>query len=96
MTGKLRFTALILAVMIALSAFAAIALISHEHSGACIGEDCPVCAAISICRKILKTLLPGILMLFAVLFFTGLLTLRADINGALPLTPVSLKVKMSN
>ena len=96
MTGKLRFTALILAVMIALSAFAAIALISHEHSGACTGEDCPVCAAISICRKILKTLLPGILMLFAVLFFTGLLTLRADINGALPLTPVLLKVKMSN
>lgn len=96
MPKKLRFTALIMAVIIALSAFAAIALISHEHSGACTGEDCPVCAAISVCRKNLKTLLTGILMLFAVLFFIGLLTLRADINGALSLTPVSLKVKMSN
>ena len=96
MPKKLHFTALILAVIIALSAFAAIALISHGHSGACTGEDCPVCAAISVCRNILKTLLPGILMLFADLFFTGLLTLRADINGALPLTPVLLKVKMSN
>lgn len=96
MPKKLRLTALILAVIIVLSAFAAVALISHEHSGACTGEGCPVCAAISVCRNILKVLLPGFLMLFAFVLFTGLLVVRANINGGFLLTPVSLKVKMSN
>lgn len=96
MPKKLRFTALALAVIMLLFAFAAVLLLFHEHSHNCTGEDCPVCAVISVCRDILKTILLGASVFSVLSSFSVFLRAIGRINRAIFITPVSLKVKMTN
>ena len=60
----------------------------------CIGDDCPVCALIRICRNVLLNLLIVILLIRA---FEGFVILKNyRLLKAPGDTPVQLKVKLSN
>ena len=79
--------------------FVASALLSGmaaDHE--CIGEDCPICMAVSLCRHILRALaLLASVGLAATLIRIGLshgLCARPRVFA--PMTPVTLKVKLLN
>ena len=73
------------------------ALSVHTSDHDCCGSDCPVCALTDLCRRMAETiLLPSAF----VLLFPILIYIRRDnggaSNGHSRVTPVSLKVKLSN
>ena len=94
MNRKTRFTALILAVLVLLFAFTAMAFVFHEHSDC--ADDCPICAAIAFCRNILKAVCVVFAVFSVSLFFAAVTCKTAKINRAAMPTPVLLKVKMTD
>ena len=95
--GKKRLAACILTLVFVLAMLSSMAFIVLEAEHDCTGEDCPVCYQLSVCEHTLKlglaaavltgTLLIGLILPFAARFASGV---------RLCLTPVTLKVKLSN
>lgn len=98
MTKQRRLAAVLFAVLILVALMTSLFLMSHAADHDCIGEDCPVCAVIALCRNTLKTLC-GVLLAAAAVFacarFAALLL--SDLRGlSYRETPITLKVKLLN
>ena len=98
MVTKRRFAAAILAALILVAVTASLFIVVHEADHDCIGEGCPVCAVVAVCRNTLKTLSGALAVFaaiaasvcFAVILITGF---NASLHNE---TPISLKVKLLN
>ena len=97
MKKQFRTAAVILAVIIAFSIVISLSFITLEADHDCIGEDCPVCAAIAVCENILRTAASA----FAVA--VSALATRIILAYAVPAvvrtvraTPFTLKVRLLN
>ncbi|MCR5689091.1 MAG: hypothetical protein K6G71_02470 [Clostridiales bacterium] len=96
MVTKRRFAVAILAALILVAVTASLFVVLHEAGHECIGEGCPICAVVSVCRNVLKTLSVALAVFaaaaasgyFAVFFIT---VFNASLHKE---TPVSLKVKL--
>lgn len=93
-----RLAAVILAVLVLVAVTTSLFILAHAVDHTCTGEDCPVCAVISLCRSTLKVLCGTLIaaaLLFACLRFTApiLLPVRVSSNRE---TPVTLRVKLLN
>ena len=98
MTNKKRLAGVILAALILFALMTSLLIIIHEADHDCTGENCPVCAVISVCQNTLKTLggIPGAAALaFACFCFTASVIAFSRIISYKE-TPVSLKVKLLN
>lgn len=98
MSRKTRLLSLLLASLLfvfMVFSCGVIALSSHHD---CVGEHCPVCAQISLCEKVLKTLglaasFAGMAMAFRFLF-TKAVSDKPENRSSFSL--ISLKVKLSD
>lgn len=97
MTKKRRWISCFLAVLFVLVMLSSLAFIVLEAEHDCTGEDCPVCGQLAVCENALKLGLVSAVFISACLagtVFSSLARLAAGIR--LCLTPVALKVKLSN
>lgn len=98
MVTKRRFAAAILAALVIVAVTASLFVVVHEADHDCIGEGCPVCAVVAVCRNTLKTL-SGALAAFAAaaasVCFAAILILALNASFRSE-TPISLKVKLLN
>ena len=96
---KHRILACILCVMFVATLFASETyIVTHTHHD-CIGDDCPVCAALASCEQLLRSfaangLIPAFMGVCALSYGYIRLLRHAKKNSAHTL--VSLKVKLSN
>lgn len=97
MTGH-RNLCVFIAVLLAFVLFFSVLFLLLEADHDCAGEDCPVCTLVSLCKDLLRQLLPGLTGTASVIVLPGVF--RSEHSGSLssvPLpTPVSRKVKLSN
>ena len=96
MSRRARFAALALAIIMLVSAVAAVPLLYRGHSHNCIGENCPVCLAITLIKDLEKTLFYAGLSFIFVLIYVAVLKTAWAITPPASVTPVSLKVKMTD
>ena len=98
MTNRKRAIAIIVAAAILLIVIFSSAYIAAEAGHDCIGEKCPVCCQISICKSILKTLFAAVyIAVFAILVsYTLKEKATALIYFINSRTLVSLKIKLSD
>ncbi len=98
MTKHKRLAAVIFAVLVLVALMTSLFFMSSEADHDCIGEDCPVCAVIALCRTTLETLC-GLLIAAALAFaccrFAALLLSVRRVPAYLK-TPITLKVKLLN
>lgn len=97
MTGRKTGYAPAIAVLFCLAALSSSLLILVEADHDCVGNDCEVCALISVCAsafKFLGTAAP--LALYAVITSTALLPDRTARVAAAPSTLITMKVKLSD
>ena len=96
MSRKMRVAAMALAIIMLLFAFTAAVSVLHKHSGGCAGEDCPICEFLSCCEKIIAAFIFA-LILFAILpEHINPLSFYSNRKIISYVTPVSLRVKMTN
>ena len=98
MTGKKRFAAVIMCIMLVLSIFTASFYIVSRAHHECTGQDCPICHEIQLCVQFLNTV-GGAVILSAVVLFTVheiLIVLMSFVHVCQNNTLVSLKVKLSD
>ena len=98
MAKKRRLAAFLFAALVLLAAAASLCVMACEADHDCIGETCPVCAVIALCRNTLKAL--GIVLLYAAAAF-GCIRLAAALQAVCRAlsdceTPITLKVKLLN
>ena len=98
MTNKRRLAAVVFAAVVLIAAAASVFVIAHEADHECIGDNCPVCAVITLCQNTLKTLGETLVSAAAVLACAGFAGLLRPFSGVFSRskTPVSLKVKLLN
>lgn len=97
MRGTKRALMLVLAAVLIGCLVCVPCAIALEGDHDCCGEDCPVCAFISICENVVKALsilMAVILLAVATLFVASVL--RNHIGFCHTFSPVNLKVKLSN
>ena len=98
MTKARRITNVVLAVLVFAAVTFSLFMIARGADHDCIGENCPVCAVIALCRNTLKYL-GGALTAAAVLLAClrsaqySVPSFRAGYSSQ---TPISLKVKLLN
>ena len=63
MAKNRRLAAILFAALVLLAVAASLCVMACEADHDCIGETCPVCAVIALCRNTLKAL--GIVLLYA-------------------------------
>ena len=98
MNHKRRLAALVFAARFAISVITSLFVIAYEADHACIGEDCAVCALVSVCRYTIKTLCGALIAAACAVGCIGFLRI-ADGFGSIHAhkrTPVSLRVKLTN
>lgn len=98
MKRRIRGIAALLAALLLLAVLtSALVLITHAQHD-CAGEDCPICAILSGCLRALRELFACVLA--ATLTLLAALRTPASFAcvpaRAVPRTPVSLRVKLSN
>ena len=96
MTNKKRAAAVVSAAFVIVALIASLFFIVHEADHDCIGEGCPVCAVVALCRDSLETLgnsLIAVAAVFSCCFFTVLAVLFS-LSATYLQTPISLKVKL--
>ena len=98
MTKQRRLAAVLLAVLVLFALTTSLLVMACEADHVCIGEDCPVCAVIALCRNTLKALC-GILLAAAAVF--ACVRFAAALLSAFRVlscreTPITLKVKLLN
>ena len=98
MERKKRIVAMLLAVTILFVVLCSAAFIAEEANHDCAGENCPICAQISVCQNMLKTFALAVCAVAFAAAFTY--TLRKHIFACTDMVPsytlVSLKVKLTN
>ena len=90
--------AVLLAALVLLAIFTSLFFLLHESEHDCAGEDCPICAAIAVCRQILKQL-TKLFVAVAVcsVFIKGVLFVLSGFCRFFgKITPISLNVKLLN
>ena len=98
MTGKKRFAAVIMCIMLVLSIFTASFYIVSRAHHECTGQDCPICHEIQLCVQFLNTV-GGAAIIVVVAFFTVrefLIVLPLFDHVCQNNILVSLKVKLSD
>ena len=98
MTKKNRIVAVLLAVMVLVVMLYSALFITAEAGHDCVGENCPICYQINVCRNILKNLsLAVCAAAFATAFtYTLCRSISACAEVAPSYTLVSLKVKLTD
>ena len=98
MNHKRRLAALVFAALFLITVITSLFVIAHEADHTCIGEDCAVCALVSVCQHTIRTLCSALIAAACAVGCFGFLRI-ADGFGSIQAhqkTPVSLKVKLSN
>ena len=98
MTNKKHLVAVFLAAVVLFALMSSLFVSIHEADHDCIGENCPVCTVIAICRNTLKAL-GGALVAAALVFACFCLGVSVITRFRIVKyneTPVSLKVKLLN
>ena len=98
MTGKKRFAAVIMCIMLVLSIFTAYFYIVSRAHHECTGQDCPICHEIQLCIQMLNTACGAVVIAAVTLltvFKTSLMRACMGLNDRRA-TLVSLKVKLSD
>ena len=98
MERRKQVVAVLLAMTILVAMLCSALFIAAEADHDCVGEDCPVCCQIHVCRDTLKSLS---LAVYAAVFAAGFtymlcMGVSACTDYAQSCTLVSLKVKLSN
>ena len=98
MEKRKRIAAIILAVTVMFVMIGSALFIAAEVDHDCIGENCPICFQINVCRNTLKTLsLAVCAAVFAVAFtYTLRVSISAHAETATGNSLVTLKVKLSD
>ena len=98
MTGKKRFAAVIMCIMLVLSIFTASFYIVSRAHHECTGQDCPICHEIQLCVQFLNTVGGAVIIAVVVLFTVHvlLIVLTSFRHVCQNSTLVSLKVKLSD
>jgi hypothetical protein len=95
---KTKRAAIVFACVLFFAMLLSVLFIAHETNHECIGEDCQVCARLAACENSLKNISGAVTasaVLAAVCFVFVRALLGASVTGV-PLTPVSLKAKLSD
>ena len=89
---------MLLAVTILFVVLCSAAFIAEEANHDCVGENCPICAQISVCQNMLKTFALAVCAVAFAAAFTYILRkhILACTDKAPSYTLVSLKVKLTN
>ncbi|MBR3145181.1 MAG: hypothetical protein IKF53_04760 [Clostridia bacterium] len=90
-----RIKTLVSLVLAVIFVFSPLLLVSVKLDHDCAGEECEICEIISICSKTAKM---AVLFVLAV-FLCGVSAIKINFNkksGETLLTPIRLKVKMTN
>lgn len=90
-------TILMIAVICVTVAFASFYVVSeYEHE--CVGDACPICFQIETFEAVVKTCdtAPAVMIVIATILSFAVLSVQLISTSNLRLTPVSLKVKLSN
>lgn len=98
MAKNRRLAAMLFAALVLLAAAASLCFMACEADHDCIGETCPVCAVIALCRNTLKALGLGLLYAAAAFACVRLAAALRPVCRALTCreTPITLKVKLLN
>lgn len=96
MTGKQRKTALVAALFLVCVLLVSVLVPALEADHECVGEDCPVCAMISLCGSFLRA---GALLFCRLIALTtgvvAVLFVKCAVGGTAFATLVSQKIKLS-
>lgn len=98
MAKRKRIAALVLAVLVLCALLVSECFLAAESDHDCTGDNCAVCCVLNACQSVLRTL-GAALMLAAVCALAVRLCARAAYcaeAACAAVTPVSLKVKLSN
>ena len=98
MNKKRRLAALVFAALFLITVITSLFIIAHEADHFCIGEDCAVCALVSVCQHTIKALCSALVTAAFAVGCIGFLRIADGLclKQADNRTPVSLKVKLSN
>jgi len=98
MTNKNRAVTLILAIAIGFTILFSFFCIAVQPDHDCIGEDCPVCTQISLCEDTVKSLELAVLKIIAAIIsaYFCIIQINVPVPYRKQVTPVSMKVKLSN
>lgn len=98
MKKRKRIIAMLLAGMILVVMLCSALFITKEADHDCVGENCPICCQINICRNIMKnlSLAAGTVVFAAAFIYTLGERVSACRNAVQSVTLVSLKVKLTN
>ena len=98
MQKRKRIIAILLAGMISVVMLCSALFITKEADHDCVGENCPICCQINICRNIMKhlSLTVGIVVFAATFIYTPDECISACREVVQSATLVSLKVKLTN
>ena len=93
-----RWAAVLLAAFMFVAVMLSLFVVAYEAGHDCIGENCPTCAVVALCRTALKKISVVLIALWIALCGGGLV-LR--LHPIVPVryfcaTPVSLKVELQN
>ena len=93
-----RILAMLMAVAIFAVMLSSAFFLAEEAHHDCVGEDCPICFQISVCRSTLKGLCLAVCagVLAAAFTYAPRGDVSARVDYAQSYTLVSLKVKLSN
>lgn len=98
MSSNKRFLTVLLSVVMLLVVLASSLYIAQESNHACIGENCPICLQLSLCRTLLKKSASAsrAAVLLAAVRYLLYKAVPAFTTGCGVYTLVSLRVKLSN
>ncbi len=93
-----RLAAGILGLLVLLVLLLSAAFLAKEAHHDCVGEDCPICAAMAACESLLRHLLCGLFPAAKAPIALCLLSLSAALSALVGAaeTPVSQKVRLNN
>ena len=93
-----KVLALLMCVLLVLSIILSVSFVSHGSSHCCAGEDCRICAVIHRYAQMLEKLLmaASFAAFLGAVIFTVLRTVEILGESIASVTPVRLKVKLSN
>ena len=96
--GKLKRLAAVLAVLLAFVMLLSVLFIALEADHCCCGDDCAICAQLSVCENLLQNLLPLAVLLTVAHSLCAPVRSAADgvLRFAGPHTLIVLKVKLSD
>ena len=98
MTKRNRIIALALAAVVLFVMAFSLFVVASEAGHHCHCEDCPICELIAVCENNIRIISSVLIMVLLIIALALLRTFFCDTLKLVyqPLTPVSLKVKLTN